>query len=234
VVSRVLAGPWCSGSEVSLHLPCLPTQPIFPHASTHAAVTRCCMLHAAYHNMDVWPVSPTVLAPRAAHNTHPPPVHRPDRASAVSCSTRRCGCAYQRYSNTRQCRVPVADGARRGLTARHHTPRQPGSPPFSVRAGREGRSEQVASLRYALSHLTLHCTLYSVAHAANHDSPRRQPAARSELAPRSRFVCNAASATTTHVTCQCHALAWFRKGFIPVSAHKSALISVDFVLMLLG
>lgn len=78
----------------------------------------------------MWTVSPTVLAPQPAHNTHSPSVHRPDRASAVSCSTRRCGRAYRRYSNTRPCRVPVAVCARRGLTARHHTPRQSGSPPF--------------------------------------------------------------------------------------------------------
>jgi hypothetical protein len=200
--------------------------------------TRCgdAMLHAARCIPQHGRVASVTHCPGTTSCTQHSPTTRPSSRPSF------CGfvldpalrCAYQRYSNTRQCRVPVADGARRGLTARHHTPRQPGSPPFSVRAGREGRSEQVASLRYALSHLTLHCTLYSVAHAANHDSPRRQPAARSELAPRSRFVCNAASATTTHVTCQCHALAWFRKGFIPVSAHKSALISVDFVLMLLG
>lgn len=117
-------------------------RPLFPHpsTSTFAAVTRCwhmllryaaLLVHIPQHAwMDVWTVSPTVLAPQPAHNTHSQSVHCPDRASAVSCSTRRCGRAYRRYSNTRPCRVPVADGARRGLTARHHTPRQLGLPPF--------------------------------------------------------------------------------------------------------
>ena len=118
-------------------------RPLFPHPSTspHAAVTRCwhtgccCMLRRwcipRHASMDVCTVvSPTSLAPQAARNTHSPSVHCPDRASAVSCSTRRRGRAYRRYSNTRPCRVPVADGARRGLTARHHTPRQLGLPPF--------------------------------------------------------------------------------------------------------
>ena len=91
---------------------------------------RCCCIPPQHAWMDVWTVSPTVLAPQPAHNTHSPSVHRPDRAPAVSCSTRRCGRAYRRYSNTRPCRVPVAVCARRGLTARHHTPRQLGLPPF--------------------------------------------------------------------------------------------------------
>jgi len=125
--------------------------------------------------MDVWTVSPTVLAPRAAaaaHNTHShrPSVHCPDRASAVSCSSRRCGRAFQRYSDTRPCRVPVADGARRGLTARHHTPRQLGLPPFHrepQRACRPGgpwragcRLPCCVTHYSSILHLTLHCTLY--------------------------------------------------------------------------
>lgn len=99
----------------------------------YAAATARCV--AAYHSMSGWTCGqchPPSWLRDLLHTTptHQPSVHCPDRASAVSCSTRCCGRAYRRYSNTRPCRVPVADGARRGLTARHHTPRQLGLPPF--------------------------------------------------------------------------------------------------------
>jgi hypothetical protein len=183
----------CSIGLVPCPCPCMPIipSPFFSHFHTpHAAVTRCwhmlllpgCrMLHCCIPQhawMDVWTVSPTVLAPRAAvaaHNTHThrPSVHCPDRASAVSCSSRRCGRAFQRYSDTRPCRVPVADGARRGLTARHHTPRQLGLPPFHrepQRACRPGgpwragcRLPRCVTHYYSisLSHLALHTLLPS-------------------------------------------------------------------------
>ena len=173
--------------------------------------------------MDVWTVSPTVLAPRAAHNTHPPPVHRPDRASAVSCSTRRCGCAYQRHRDTRRCRVPVADGAGRGLTARHHTPRQPGLPPFHRTAACVPTGRAVASrlprcvtrtpISPCIAPSTSSLTLPLMTAREN---CLQLVAACSELSrrvPRSPSVCYAATATTIHVTCQCHALAWFRMVF---------------------
>ena len=63
-----------------------------------------------------------------------PPSHRPSIAPTEHLRSRaRPGAAGVPTGDTatpRPCRVPVADGARRGLTARHHTPRQLGLPPF--------------------------------------------------------------------------------------------------------
>lgn len=118
--------------------PCTPIIPSPFHFHTRCgdamlayAAAACCVAAAYHHNMPGWTCGqchPPSWLRDLLHttNTLSPSVHRPDRASAVSCSTRRCGRAYRRYSNTRPCRVPVADGARRGLTARHHTPRQLG------------------------------------------------------------------------------------------------------------
>lgn len=209
-----------------------PLPPSLPaHIPSRFHTLRCrdaaCTLHTT-----TWPCG------QCAHITHPPPVQRVDRASAVWCSTRRRGCAYQRYSDTRQRRVPVADGARRGLTARPTRPdrldyRHSIKPQRACRPGGPWRAGCLVALRMLTSRLASHSTY--IARPANHDSPREQPAACSQLAPRSPFGRDVATTTTrTHVTCQCHALALFAWAPGTVIARKSAHASIALALIPLG
>jgi hypothetical protein len=48
-------------------------RPIFSHPPPFPLHCGDAMLHTAYHNMAVCRASPSVLAPYAAHNTHPLP-----------------------------------------------------------------------------------------------------------------------------------------------------------------
>jgi hypothetical protein len=168
---------------ISMHAHCSLTLPL-PHTRRcgdamlayaallcSAAAAACCV--AAYHGMPGWTCGqchpPSWLLCELLHtNTLSPSVHCPDRASAVSCSTRRCGRAYQRYSNTRPCRVPVADGARRGLTARHHTPRQLGLPPFHREPQRACRPGGPWRAGCRLPRCVTHYSSISLSHLALH------------------------------------------------------------------
>jgi hypothetical protein len=166
--------------------PCTPIIPSPFHSHTpDAAVTRCwhmllcsaaaaCCV-AAYHSMPGWTCGqchpPSWLLCELLHTTTlSPSVHCPDRASAVSCSTRRCGRAYRRYSNTTP--MPCARGGRRQTwfdSSTSHAPTAwvtafPSRTAACVPTGRAVASRlQVAFVALRTTppspNLTLHCTL---------------------------------------------------------------------------
>jgi len=186
----------------------LPGLPIFPHASTHAAVTRCCVPRAAHCIPQHGRVDSVTHRPGTASCTQHAPTARP--------SSRPSFCGFALDPALRMC-VPAT------LTARHHTPRQPGLPPFHRTAACVPTGRAVASrlprcvtrtpISPCIAPSTSSLTLPLMTAREN---CLQLVAACSELSrrvPRSPSVCYAATATTIHVTCQCHALAWFRMVF---------------------
>ena len=147
--------------------PCTPIIPSPFHFHTRCgdamlayAAAACCVAAAYHHNMPGWTCG-QCHPPSWLRNLHTTPIHRPSIAPTEYLRSRaRPGAAGVPTGDTatpRPCRVPVADGARRGLTARHHTPRQLGLPPFhrepqrACRPGGPWRAGcRLPSLRYAL------------------------------------------------------------------------------------
>ena len=187
--------------------------------------------------MDVWTVSPTVLAPlRAAAHKHPltvRPLPRPSICGLVlDPALRACLPAIQQHTP-----MPCARGGRRQTwfdSSTSHAPTAwvtafPSRTAACVPTGRAVASMlQVALLRYARLlrlHLTLHCTLDF--RRPSCQSRRKLLAACSERLAHPSCVCDAATATTIHVTCQYHASAWVRKGFRSGFCQKYALSLYD-------